>query len=89
LEKEETLDFKTITKILHSGIVVHVVQVEKIKEEKNYVLATLRLMIKTDACPVFGDVKLKMSKQAITTLQREAGRCSGNSKKKDYDDDID
>ena len=68
---------------------MHVVQVEKIQEEKNYVLATVRLMINTGMSPIFGDVKLKLSKQAIVTLQREAGRCaSGTAKKKNQEDDF-
>jgi hypothetical protein len=79
--KESDLDIKTIASLLQNSILVHVVNIENIKEKKNYALATVRIMVHSkDGAPKFGEIKLKLSNQALIKLQNEASRCSTKKK---------
>lgn len=68
-DRDKCIDIGTLTKILHNGVIVHIIQIDNITSEENYALVHARIMVNAGVTPTFGDIKLKMSKQALSKLK--------------------
>lgn len=65
---------KNQVKLLHEGFVVFIKDVKSCREETDYVTVKVTLLSKINRMPVFGDVELKISRQAIPRLRAEMNK---------------
>jgi len=60
--------------LINKGFIVHIANVESIKEGDNYMTLKITLLSEVNRMPVFGDVELKITKQAIPRLKSELAK---------------
>ena len=73
-EDFELLDMKRKVELINQGFVVHIAKTEKITEESNYYILKITLSSEVNRMPVFGDVELRIAKQAISKLKTDLSR---------------
>ena len=73
-ETSELINMKRKVELINSGFIVHIANVEKSKDNNNYVILTVTLLSEVNRMPVFGDVELKVTRQALPRLKSELAK---------------
>lgn len=78
-ENEDQIDpkitnMKRKVELLHKGFVVHVKDIIDSDEDSNFLVLKVTLNSSVNYSPVFGDVEIKIAKQAVHRLKNELGK---------------
>jgi len=74
---QEVIDsMKDQVKLLNQGFIVQVVDVKSCDESSSFVTMRVTLNSCVNQMPVFGEVKLRLTKQVVSKMYRELARVS-------------
>jgi hypothetical protein len=73
-ETPELINMKRKVELINKGFIVHITSVENFKEENNYLVLKVTLTSEVNRMMVFGNVEMKITKQALPRLKTELAR---------------
>lgn len=73
-ETPELINMKRKVELMNKGFVVHIANVEKSQDGNNYLTLKVTLLSEVNRMPVFGNVELKVTKQALSRLKSELAK---------------
>lgn len=73
-ETPELINMKRKVELINKGFVVHIADVNQATEDNNYTTLKITLFSEVNRMPVFGDVELKITNQALPRLKSELAK---------------
>ncbi len=73
-ETPEIAEMKRKVELINKGFVVYIANVGKFVEGDNYTTLKITLLSEVNRMPVFGDIELKITRQALPQLKIELAK---------------